>query len=922
MNRNELARKLVDNASKERKNLLKRHQGICDSGLARELQQVCYEVWTSEPQKVSTVAEALRQIYLLTKDEEIKAYAKWTEAIKNLVNGKLENCLEWLDKSENLFKSLGRNHAAATTQTSKLYALALLGRYDEAIDCGLRARDVFLAENDIYSTGKIEHNIGNLFWRRDLYGESEPFLASAHRRFAEIEDQRQLAMVENCQAFVKALRNDFQEAEKIYARALRRAEDNDLIVTQAEIEIGLSNLYLFQGRLDLALKFMESSRGKYDRLQMPHQTANCELEIADIYLELNLLPEALGFYQKTESKFSELGMQAELARSLLNHARCLFLLGENESAGELLEKAQKLYQAEGNRISAAFVKLAGIRLRLGEKDPEGAEDEVEKALEVFREGGNLRYELFGLWLSGEILARKKRIPEAKKILRKTLRRARDQSRQIEYLCLTSLGRLTGDEKFFLEAVNLVENSRAALSSEDFRTSFFSDKILPYNELARTSLSRRRISEAFLWHERSRSRSLLEAMNSSPSDDLENPQMSALRERLNWFYSRINRRTESGLEARRETAELRRQAEKLENEYAELVRRLEMGEDSKNVGARDLDLKKLREELTGTTLIEFADLGGCLKAFVLTERRLKVFAVAADPITLQNEVRQFLFQIKTARSFEKLSSESRRIADRRMTRHGRRLYDILIKPLEGFLAGERLKIIPAGPLNYLPFQALSDGERFLIERFEVGYAPSAAVYQSCLERDCPNFASALLVGVGDEKTPFIKTEVAALDRLFARSCKLLGKKATLENLRKNVGKADVLHLACHGIFRPDNPDFSSLVLFGENLTVKQTRSLPLANKFVALSACETGLNKIISGEELIGLMRGFLSAGVSSLLLSLWMVNDRAALDLMTAFYREAAGGKRIGEALRTAQIEAISAGRHPYFWAPFVLMGK
>ncbi|HQU86806.1 MAG TPA: hypothetical protein PKY59_26975, partial [Pyrinomonadaceae bacterium] len=322
------AQKLITANKEERRKLLKENLEICDEEFAKALQQICYEVWTSEPQKVSAIVAVLREASALTGDKLIAAYAEWTEAIENLVGGNLEKCVEFLDESEKSFQNLDKNHEAATTQTSKLYALALLGRYDEAIECGLRARDVFLAHGDIYSAGKIENNIGNLYWRRDFYRESEPFLESARARFLQIDDQRQLAMVENCQAFVKALQNKFHEAEEIYRSALNRAKTNYLTVTEAEIETGMSNLYLFQGRLDAALKYMESSRQKYDFLKIPQQTALCELEIADIYLELNLLPEAVEFYEKTDAKFAELGMQAELARSLQNHAKALFLLGE------------------------------------------------------------------------------------------------------------------------------------------------------------------------------------------------------------------------------------------------------------------------------------------------------------------------------------------------------------------------------------------------------------------------------------------------------------------------------------------------------------------------------------------------------------------------------------------------------------------
>jgi CHAT domain-containing protein len=130
----------------------------------------------------------------------------------------------------------------------------------------------------------------------------------------------------------------------------------------------------------------------------------------------------------------------------------------------------------------------------------------------------------------------------------------------------------------------------------------------------------------------------------------------------------------------------------------------------------------------------------------------------------------------------------------------------------------------------------------------------------------------------------------------------------------------LHLACHGTFRPDNPAFSSLALFNENLTVADAQKLDLTGKFVALSACETGLNKIVSGEELIGLTRGFLAAGASSLLLSLWTVNDESTLGLMKNFYREMRGNNP-SKSLQLAQIQLLKEKSHPYYWSPFVLIG-
>jgi CHAT domain-containing protein/tetratricopeptide (TPR) repeat protein len=922
MNRRKFAQKLVESSAEKRRILLGENTKFCDAGLAESLQKICYEIWTSQPQKVSVIVEILREITNSTANKEIEAYKYWTQAIESLVNSKLDDCLIFLDKSETLFQNLGKTHIAATTQISKLYALALLGRYDEAVACGLRARDVFLEFSDIYSVGKIEHNIGNLYLRRDFYREAEPYLISAHSRFLQIGDDSQTAMLENNLAFTNAAQNKFREAERIYKQGLKRCKENNLTSIQADIEASISNLYLFQGKFDLALKFMEKSRQKYEVLQMPHQTATNELDIADIYLELNLLPEAVEFYEKAEAKFTEFGMQAELARSFLNHAKALFLLGENELSKELLDKSEKLFIDEGNKIAAASVKLAKAQILFGETDFDGAETGAENALQIFDEGRNLRFALFARWLLGEIYLSRNETEKARKSFEQTRRIAANQSRQIEYLCLVSLGKISRNENYFLEAIELVENSRSSLAAEEFRTAFLSDKLLPYNELVKLKLAEKDYAEAFAWHERSRSKTLLEAMNFAPQHSAQDKEINALREELNWYYSRINRQTASGLEARKEVADLRKLAEKREKDFAELSRRSQMNGNVEIGKTNEFDLQNLQKNLTETTLVEFAIFDGKISAFVVTDKSLEVVQNLADEAEINAEIRQLLFQIKTARFQDKLSAQNRRIAFERMLRHSRKIYDALIRPLEHFFDRKRITFVTANLLHYLPFQALHDGENFLIESFEISFAPSAAILQNSLNKEFTAPKNALLVGVADKITPLVKGEIEMLGELFESSVKLIDKKATLKNLRLNLESADVLHLACHGTFRPDNPAFSSLALFNENLTVGDAQKLDLTGKFVALSACETGLNKIVSGEELIGLTHGFLAAGASSLLLSLWTVNDESTLDLMKNFYREMRGGNNLSKSLQLTQIQLLRENSHPYYWSPFVLIGR
>ncbi|HYN84485.1 MAG TPA: CHAT domain-containing protein, partial [Pyrinomonadaceae bacterium] len=251
-----------------------------------------------------------------------------------------------------------------------------------------------------------------------------------------------------------------------------------------------------------------------------------------------------------------------------------------------------------------------------------------------------------------------------------------------------------------------------------------------------------------------------------------------------------------------------------------------------------------------------------------------------------------------------------------------LYDLLLRPLEHLTRGaRRLVVVPHRALHYVPFHALHDGARYVVERGEVSYAPSASVLLRCLAKPRPTFGRALLLGVADEQTPRVRDEVKALAPLFPEAVALLDAAATLDALRRHAPRADVLHLACHGQFRPDNPLFSSLRLGDGWMTVRDAYALEFGGGLVALSACETGVSAVAPGDELLGLARGFFSSGARTLLMSLWTVDDEATAETMTHFYARLVAGDAPAAALRHAQLLMLDTRPHPFFWSPFVLVG-
>jgi CHAT domain-containing protein len=166
-------------------------------------------------------------------------------------------------------------------------------------------------------------------------------------------------------------------------------------------------------------------------------------------------------------------------------------------------------------------------------------------------------------------------------------------------------------------------------------------------------------------------------------------------------------------------------------------------------------------------------------------------------------------------------------------------------------------------------------------------------------------------------------VLGISSLFPEATTLLDAQADRAALYQHAGSTQVLHLASHGNFRVDNPLFSSLRLADGWLTVRDIYQLELRNcELVTLSACETGVNALMPGDEWIGLARGFFSADVPSLLVSQWAVDDQATASFMVSFYSCLLSGIRPAAALRNAQCQMLEKYSHPYFWAPFVLLGR
>ncbi|MCK4818383.1 CHAT domain-containing protein, partial [bacterium] len=278
---------------------------------------------------------------------------------------------------------------------------------------------------------------------------------------------------------------------------------------------------------------------------------------------------------------------------------------------------------------------------------------------------------------------------------------------------------------------------------------------------------------------------------------------------------------------------------------------------------------------------------------------------------------------------------------------------LIEPISKYLAeGDLIYFVPYGPLHYIPMHALELNGEPLIRSHPVAYSPSASLIKFCKSKGSGKIESCASFGVAFEKNEEAKfekkikklnkeekeeveKEFKKIKALFEGESKNIAKffstkdytghLTTKDKTRENCIDKDIIHFSCHGYFDNLDPLSSGVKLYDGVLTAREIFDMRLNTELVTLSACQTGLNKRSPGDELIGLTRAFLYAGAPSVIVSLWSVDASSTQELMFEFYKLLKKDSDKATALQEAQKKIMEqeAGKysHPYYWAPFVLVG-
>lgn len=909
-----------------------------------------------DPQGAERLSRAATSLAELVGDDCGHALDYKARGHLRFLVGKYEEALGFYRACQKSFLAAGHEVEAAVNRGSSMWMLALLGRYEEAWEDSRLARSVLEDHSDPLLLARVATNEGNIFLRQDRHPEALECYRNALALFREAGEVQDIAVTLHNIAVSSIAVSDFSGALASYRELGRHCHEHDLGLLAAQADYNIAYLYFFRGEFTRAIEIYQQTRKQCEVLGDEYHLALCDLDQSEIFLELNLRDDAARLAGLAYKAFEQRGNRYEAAKAQTFLAIAASQAGDRIEALTGFSRARSDFEKEGNRAWMAMTDFYRALVHHQLVNPRKGRERCLAARQFFEEvSWTSRVALCDLLLA--------QIDLQEGAALSAVRRCKAAIRALDELDLPSLSlkafvalgraeeylsRRTEALDAYRNAHVLLEDLRTHLGSEESKIAFLSDKLEVYEKLVAMTLEETnapdRFERAFVYIEQAKSRILADLVLASGSDlrssASDNPELVAkvqrLRAELNQHHHELdqlyaNRSNLDSPEKPTATADiggrvldLRAKSRRCEELLLETIADLR-SKDSKFAvihSAETIDLDSIRESIASdAVLIEYFESSGITYVCILGKRCFQIRALGKTASVTANLV-MFASQMSKSQLGEEYWARFGEKTHRTILASLYELYKLLIAPIETLLDCEHLIVVPHGILHQVPFHALYDGQGYLIDRFNVSYSPSASLFaalQTTSERSC---RKSLILGVPDSRAPEIVHEVEAVAKLLPDSSLFVGAEATVERLRSLAPESRVVHIATHGFFRKDSPMFSAIQLGGSRLTLLDLYGLEFGAELVVLSGCSTGLHKVESGDELIGLSRGLLYAGARSLVTTLWDVHDQSTASFMKAFYGNLSAGANRAEALARAAKTIRSEHPNPYYWAPFVLIGS
>jgi CHAT domain-containing protein len=817
-----------------------------------------------------------------------------------------------------------KNHPAAIQALSDLgIAYESLGHSVQAIDFHQQSLKVARQIGDRASESVALRNLGTIYYLQAQYSQA----IAAFQQDLAIQRRDQLIHKASNQRtgegwllgnlakahyalgeYGKAI--EFYQQQRAIARQVKDLQSESTALT------GLGVAYYYQGDYATAIAYQQQSLALVRQLQDPQTEAAVLANLGSAYVSLGEYQTAFEFYQQSLAIARTSQHPQSISAILDNLGRTYLLAGNYANAIAAHEQGLAIAQQVGDRHNQgiAIGNLGTAYQALGETTK--AINYTQQWLTIAQEIGDRSGESAALDDLGWVYASLGKHSAAIEYYQQSLAIARQiGNRRREGLVLDHIGKaqfkagnLAAAEKNLRASIQVWESLREKLGDTNShksntitqvdanKVSLFETQASTYRSLQQVLVAQQKTDAALEIAERSRTRAFVELLATKldpPSDQYQ----KAIAQSSPLSISHIQ------------------QIAKTQN--ATLVEYSILYDDVNvdgQIASQESALYIWVIQPTGTITFRQVD--------------LKTFSSHAAQANLSR---------KSLLTFEASPSE--------IQSHLKELHEVLIRPIADLLPSnpnQRLIFVPQGSLFFVPFAALRDRSgAYLIEQHTLLTTPSIQVLDlTRKQRDRQNWrnqsrktmtANALVVGNPSPMPPPLPPlpdaalEATAIANLLNVSA-LTGNQATRATVLQQMPTARWIHFATHGILNNQQGLKSAIALATTAtddgfLTAEQLLDLPLQAELVVLSACNTGRGRI-TGDGVIGLSRSLITAGVPSVIVSLWTVPDAPTASLMTTFYQHLKRTPDKAQALRQAMLTALQRHPNPFNWASFTLIGE
>ena len=791
-------------------------------------------------------------------------------------------------KAEKLYK-------AATEQLKKGEFREALKTFEEVLATLRQISDPHGEAATLNQIGLVYNNLGDSQKALNYYQQALTIFQQKNAR------KQQGTTLTNIAEVYRYL-GQYQKALEFYQQALALGREVQDAVGEAATLNNMATVYHNLGQYQKSLELYQEALAIFEKENHSRGKGTTLNNIGLNYGNQGAYPEALSYYKQALEILETAGDRLGVGQTLTNIGFAYSNLAEYPKALVSLEQALAIRREIGDRPGEAVTLDLMGKVHHQQNSHRTALQFYEQALTVFREVNNTPGEGYTLSNIGATLLK--------------------------------VGSFEAATKKLMAAVEVWESLRPGLTDEN-KVSLFERQAETYGSLQQALIAQNKTEAALEIAERGRARAFVELLDSRLRTD-KSENLAALKPPNIEQIKRI---------AAEQKATLIEYSIFDEKIY---VWAIAPGGD---IAFRQIDTSNLDislSEAARNTLVAAAT--GRHRG----EAQLKAPAANFGPDTRAGES----------------ANNSPGVSARRINVRLHQTYKLLIEPIANLLpknAGDRVIFIPQGVLFLIPFAALQDAAgNYIIEKHTVSIAPSIQVLDLTRQhrqrlRSHPN--SQVLV-VGNPTMPSIRSspdeaptplsplpgaqqEAIAIARILQTQA-IVGKDATERAIVQEMPQARIIHLATHGLLNelqdsnwgvpgaialapdrtpPTEADTGAPPLHqgdaaGDGLlTSGEIFHLKLNAELVVLSACNTGRGTI-SGDGVLGLSRSFISAGVSSIVVSLWLVPDAPTADLMTEFYRQLQQNSDKAVALRQAMLVTMRRHPQPSNWAAFTLIGE